>query len=594
MQVRQTPSDGPTTSAPNPEIEAHTRPEDFVRPEILRRIEERYWRPIQEATALEALLADESFFADPGRHVGLYSDHGIVHVRDVAGRAAQLTGVLHGLLIAPRSPPRLRFVQGCAVLLAYLHDIGMAPVNSEGRKVHAQFAAQCAFAQDFDPIADELWSTDAGGLRSRIEEVGAVAPFSVLGPLVAREVLSLALAHSKSAVPGHVLDAPALLRQMMQRAVFTGLPAQAAAPASALIELGLDTTAPSPVVARYADQAFDADSDSFAWLVGTHPETRAFVEDVIDAIRVLRAADALRQRGTTHRTSAGFEVCTDREHGCAVFAMRTADDRISVLVRDDNPLSGAEANLRVLDLTPSGSLRVALHRARFTPGETTQRVARRLAGVIIDIELDALGSFRRPPVSSSAELLIELVRPHDEPSFAELLRDHLVARQPSLSGRVVIVDEPSRPPSPEFIDWSVRGKPLELGEAAAARLLKQLNAHGFNTGSMDRRTAFGGVRLTSVTAGEQVLASHTEASVVLIPLGVGLVVFPTGGYPSRVHHPWLPIGVTGVVRGAERNAAVFAERDLELIAIPAEVFLSEWFRPYEVGEMRVAASQWRR
>lgn len=580
-------------SAPPEEPGVDVGPEDLVRVEILRRIEEQYWRPIQEATVLEVLLADRSFLADPGRHVGLYSDHGIVHVRDVAARAARLAAELHGLLIARRSAQRLRFVQGCAVVLAYMHDIGMTPANTAGRKVHSQFAAQSVFAEDFDPIAAELWATDAGGLRSRIEEVDAVAPFDVPRQLVAREVLALSMGHSKSAVPIHVLDEPVLLRRVIQRATFTRLDTQAAAPTSALIELGPDPTAPSNAVFRYTEHSFDPVSKSFAWLLGTHPATRAFVDDVIDAIRVLRAADALRRRGTTHRTSAGFEVCTDHERGCAVFAMRTADDRVSVLVRDDNPMSGAEANLRVIDLTPSGSLRIALHRAGFEPGETAQRVAQRLADVIIDIDLDALGSFHRPPVSSSAQMLIELVRPHDEPSFAELLRAQLVARQPSLSDRVVIVDEPHRAPLADLIDWTTRGEPLNVDASTASRLLEQLQAHGFNTRPIDRRTAFNGVRRTTVRAGEQVLAPHSAASAVLIPLGPGLVVFPTGGYPSCAHHPWLPMGVTGVVRRGERNASVTADRDVELIAIPADVFLSEWFRPYEVSELPEAASRWR-
>ena len=64
------------------------------------------------------------------------------------------------------------------------------------------------------------------------------------------------------------------------------------------------------------------------------------------------------------------------------------------------------------------------------------------------------------------------------------------------------------------------------------------------------------MRVVKVLAGEQVLAPHTAASAVLVPTGPGLVVFPTGGYPAVPHHAWLPMGVTGVVRGAERNAWV--------------------------------------
>ena len=95
-----------------------------------------------------------------------------------------------------------------------------------------------------------------------------------------------------------------------------------------------------------------------------------------------------------------------------MFAMRTADDRVSVLVRDDNPMSGAEANLRLVDLTPTGSLRIAVHRGAF-PDAVSTRVAQRLGDVIIDIARDALQSFATSAVPGVAEMRIELVRPHD-------------------------------------------------------------------------------------------------------------------------------------------------------------------------------------
>lgn len=584
MQLPPHPSESPAR---------RPMPEELVDADILRIIEERYWCPIQEATTLEALLADDTFITDPGRHVGLYSDHGTVHVRDVARRAARLAGELDGLLIAARSPGRLRFVQGCAVLLAYLHDIGMAPANIAGRKVHAQFATQTVFEPEFDAISDRLWATDAGGLRSRIEEVHREVPFTVPLPFVLREVLALSLAHSKSAVPADVLDEPVALRRVMQRATFTHLATQAQAPASALRTLGRDATAHSDAMRRYTSGGFDPDADAFAWLVSTPPAVAAFRHDVIDAVRVLRAADALRQRGTTHRTSAGFEVCTDRELGSAVFAMRTADDRVSVLVRDDNPMSGAEANLRLVDLTPTGSLRIAVHRGAF-PDAVSTRVAQRLGDVIIDIARDALQSFGTSAVPGVAEMRIELVRPHDAPSFADVLVHQLSAGHPSWAARTVIVEEDVRVQPPDLIDWAIRGEPLRADEELARTLLAQLRRHGSHTATIDPDKAFNAVRVVKVPAGEQVLAPHTAASAVLVPTGPGLVVFPTGGYPAVPHHAWLPMGVTGVVRGAERNARVSADRDVEVIAIPADVFLSEWFRPYEVSALREAAAHWDR
>ena len=64
---------------------------------------------------------------------------------------------------------RRRVVQGSAVLMAYLHDIGMVAATPAGRRVHAQFAAHTALGEGFDDLAEELWRDDVVGLRARIE-----------------------------------------------------------------------------------------------------------------------------------------------------------------------------------------------------------------------------------------------------------------------------------------------------------------------------------------------------------------------------------------------------------------------------------------
>ena len=61
----------------------------------------------------------------------------------------------------------------------------------------------------------------------------------------------------------------------------------------------------------------------------------------------------------------------------------------------------------------------------------------------------------------------------------------------------------------------------------------------------------------------------------------GLRGLPLGGYPGFVIQPWIPVGVTGVIRGAERNARVVAERDVDLLAIPKGVYLDHWHFTYD-------------
>ena len=203
----------------------------FISPPIHARLEERYWRPIERATVAESFLTDENFWADPGSHPATFSDHGVVHVRDVARRAARLVGQLDGGLLQSRPQERREVVEGDAVLMAYLHDIGMVAATSAGRRVHPQYAAQTALGAGFDDLADQLWSTDAAGLRSRIEAVG-LATEAIPGDLVLREVLALSLCHSKSAVPAHLLDDPVALRALMIRGSFTSLDRQSTEPAT--------------------------------------------------------------------------------------------------------------------------------------------------------------------------------------------------------------------------------------------------------------------------------------------------------------------------------------------------------------------------
>src|SRR5207342_1815332 len=63
---------------------------------------------------------------------------------------------------------------------------------------------------------------------------------------------------------------------------------------------------------------------AFAWLSAAGGPHAAFADDAIDALRALRAADVLRQRGMVLRTSGGFELCIDGATGNAVCTLRPA------------------------------------------------------------------------------------------------------------------------------------------------------------------------------------------------------------------------------------------------------------------------------
>ena len=98
------------------------------------------------------------------------------------------------------------------------------------------------------------------------------------------------------------------------------------------------------------------------------------------------------------------------------------------LVSNSNPMSSGAANLRYVEFTDRGTLWIALHRGEFADGSVAARHAPHLATVIDDIVADALGSFHLPDLPFDGALAgpvgtIEIVRPHGDRSFAELLRD---------------------------------------------------------------------------------------------------------------------------------------------------------------------------
>ena len=244
----------------------------FLAPEVRRAIEETWSARINEQASLAAALADPSFLEAPSRHVALYADHGVVHARDVALMLLQVLDTANGRLIPARAPDRLGWMKAYGVLLACLHDIGMADCSPVGRAMHPEFATQVVLGPEFDGILRRL-RDDAGGIAARIVRLGRAGALGGRAPeAVLREALALANCHSKSKVPTALLNDPGALRRAMLAAAAAEVPARAGRP--------------GPL---HAD---------FAWLEMATGPGRELVEDVIDTLRALRCADALRQRGT--------------------------------------------------------------------------------------------------------------------------------------------------------------------------------------------------------------------------------------------------------------------------------------------------------
>jgi hypothetical protein len=555
--------------------------------EVRSVLEERFWHRVEEGSRLEALSAeDEALLSAPEAHPALFADHGVVHARDIAAGAVDLASAVDGVLLPRRPADRHEFVISLAVLLAYLHDVGMHDPTPEGRRIHAIYAAHVPFSGEIDDVLDHLMSDDGSVVR-RIAEVGEVAPFTVPTRVVLRELASLAVAHSKSTVPGDVLGDVAALRALMRHFVFAGLEHHRAGGATPMS----DGELPRELCAN-ARWYEDAARDSFAWLDSPDVAHRALADDAIDAVRLVRAADALRQRGTTLKTAAGYEIFIDPDTGVAVFALRTEDNDRLLLLRVDSPLSAGEANLRGAFVTPDGNLRIAFHRGRFTSPEAVATATAATARVVADIGADVLGAFatRRSspdlpaPGRDPAAMRLEIERPGDEPSFADAVADGVAHRDAWLGGRVAVVAD-LEDAAPTERERYYRGIEVPPGSEEAADILSALAACGMKRAAIDIATAFEDVRRVGVDRGEVLVEAGSSPAFVYVALGPGLRVKPLGGYEAADVPAWLPLGITGVVRQAERNSTVVAVAPVDVLMIPGELFHREWFRPYEEHEI---------
>ena len=553
--------------------------------EVRRLIERRFWEPVEASACIEVLRHDEIFLSNPTAHPSMFADHGVVHVRDIAASFIELGSTVNGRLLADRPADRQTFLLAYGLLITYLHDTGMFDQTRAGRRVHALFGAQLAFSTAMDDVID-LLVEGSGPVVDRLRKVEADSPFVAPLDVVLREVMSLTAAHSKSTVPAAVLNDRAGFRRLMMRSVFTDLEAHKASghtPDGAVgpIELSVNLD-------RYDDPM----SEAFAWLVSGDVEHQRLVDDVIDAVRVLRAADALRQRGTSLRTAAGYEMFIAAATGSAVYALRNAANTELVLMRSDDEKSSGEANVRVAAVTQNGHLRISFHRGGFTDAGACERAAHATAVVVGDIQADVLPTFSAArhatdlplPTRRATDMVVQLERPADRPAFADDVAAHLISMYPDLRGRVAVVADVEGA-APTERERYHRSLPVAPGSARADEIIAGLGAHGLRVGAVDAVAAFEDVRVAQLEAGEVLAAAGSPSAFVYAATAPGLVVRPLGGYATQPVGAWVPIGVTGVIRRAGRNSDVVAEQAVEVVLIPGELYTREWFRPYEPHEI---------
>lgn len=556
-------------------------------------IEQNYYSRVNSSLTLEEVARDPSFLEDPLSHLALYTDHGVIHMRDVAHRIVDLIGNVSRLNISERTPVRLQFMKSYGCLIAYVHDIGMTDQNPFGRTVHAEFGAHEAYGAAFDEIVDLLWTDNVGNLAWRVLRLTSAGVFEGPPQRILRELVSLGYAHSKSAVPVAKLNDTKALREAMLYVLSHPLEAlyhekhlkksRTEGERTRLQALLQRSTSPTALeehrTTLLSRHYTDFEGTAFAWLEANAPEGVEFVVDVVDTIRCLRCADALRQRGTDLKTSGSYQIFIDQKTANAVYALRDREGR-TFLLEGDNPLNAGEANLAHAEVTREGDLRFAFFRGSFGSTQAMRQAAHNASVVIDDIQADVVDSFvgvKRANESRRSCVLLE--HTEDNPDFAPLVADLVVARNPRLSDRVRCVPALLHAPEPERRRF-LAADAIEWDRERRTSFLRKVATRGYKTDHIDPDLGFGEARLGYLSRGECLTEVGARASFVYIALTPGLRGRPSGGYDSFRIHPWEPLGITGVIRGDVRNATVVAESDVEVLIIPKDVYLRHWHRNY--------------
>ena len=595
----------------------------YLSPAIRSTIEQRYYAPINAQSRLSQVLSDPTFLPHPVGHTALISDHGVVHARDVAQQILQVLEAINGLLIPARQTDRLEWMKGYGVMVAYVHDIGMIDFSAYGRAMHPEYATQAVLGPEFNEMLDTLWHDNGGQLSGRLTQLAQAGALDRDPRLVLREMLAMANCHSKSKMPGEMLNDFKRLRRAMQTAAGTDLhylydqrQVQKAsralstaqqeqhdqveidrlAAAFQTAEAAFNATARSGqaswLLQEWLPQLYtDFDRDAFRWLESRQPEVQQLAHDVVDTLRALRCADALRQRGTVLKTSGQYEVFIDQNTANAICALRHDDDRLFLLEISEY-LSAGEANIASSELGHDGNLRISFHRGRFGSPDTTQRAAYCAALIVNDIQTDVVDSFQRsrtsgnpigPRAKTADEIYILLESVDDNWEFADLVQQKLRQINPQAAARARAVPSLQNTSALERARYLTAGE-LDWDLARQRAALDCISASGHKTQAIDPVEAFRDVKLIELQASEILIEANSPAGFVYIPLGEGLQIIPLGGYQAFFVQAWMPLGVTGVIRGAVRNATIVATQDLTLLMIPKDVYLKHWHHTYSPQE----------
>jgi len=566
-------------------------PERYLSTSVRERIEQAYYARVNQQAKLENLIRDPLFMQNAAKHPAFFSDHGVVHVRDVAKQVLRVLQTINGILILCRSEQQMAsFLYGYAVALAYLHDIGMSDLSSFGRAMHPEFAAQSVFDGSLDDVISTMWNDNCGNAAWHLTQLFKTGALKRDPQIIFRELLAMSIGHSKSKVPMFILNDPAALRKQMQVVISHNLhhlykQQQIAKGKTLPDDFSFDAEPPNYLGKFYSD----FERESFDWLTDESEGSRQFVSDVIDTLRALRCADALRQRGTVEKTSGGYEIFASQKTGNCIIALRLGGKRLFLMELPDNPDGAGEANIASSEFDSEGNLRISFHRGAFENQEAQNRSAYSTGYVLSEFLLDTVDSFWRakpiPSVKTSKEILILLESTDDDPQFAELVQKQLCQLSPKFTDQIQITPSLRNVSELERTRY-LAAKDLDWDPGQCQAILDKINQAGQKITHFDAAEGFKHVKLAKLRAGEKLIEAGMPSSFVYFPLGDGLKIIPLGGYRSFSVTAWMPLGSTGVIRGDVRNADIVAEQSVTLLILPKDVYLRYWYVPYSPMELK--------
>ena len=218
------------------------------------------------------------------------------------------------------------------------------------------------------------------------------------------------------------------------------------------------------------------------------------------------------------------------------------------------------------------------------------------AGAVEAVVRDVVGSFENPLDSrvydtlpaatrTAGQIKILLENTDDNPAFVPEVIRQLQEIDPAVAARCYAVPSLHSSTLLEGLRYLNAGE-LDWDLEHRQALIEKIQASGQKIDRIDIEAAFQHVRQIALEAGDVLIEAGTPAGFVYLPLGEGLQITPLGGYQSFSVKGWFPVGSTGVIRGAARNANVVAWQRLDVLIIPKEVYLRHWYWPYTFQEVR--------